>query len=62
VIEISRRQDSLRCHRESDEQILLLLLDVAPSVAHTLRLPLTFEELLTDIAVSLPPLNPSDTS
>lgn len=45
VIEISRCQDNLSCHRESDEQILLLLLDMAPSVAHTLRLPLTFWEL-----------------
>ena len=45
MIEISRRQDSLCCHRESAEQILLLLLDVALSVAHALRLPLTFWEL-----------------
>lgn len=42
MLEVSRHQHSLHCQGESDGQILLLLLDVAPSVAQTLCLPLTF--------------------
>lgn len=40
--QITWHQDSLCYHRESDEQILLLLLDAAPSVAHTLPFLLHF--------------------